>query len=91
MERKNTFSGELAYIFGGIRGEAELILRIWGAKEKYFQEAEEFFFQEFGEINALFSGITGAQTSLGGGGSHKFFHTSAQMGVSCIKCVLQNF
>ena len=41
-------------IFLGIVGEAELILRIWGAKEKYFQGAEEF-----GEINALFSGIKG--------------------------------
>ena len=44
-------------IFWGIWGEAELILRIWGAKEKYFQG--------FGEINALFSGIKGAQTPLG--------------------------
>ena len=39
----------------GIWGEAELILRIWGAKEKYFQGAEEFW-----EISALFSGIKGA-------------------------------
>ena len=30
-------------IFLGIWGEAELILRIWGAKEKYFQGAEEFW------------------------------------------------
>ena len=42
-------------IFLGIWGEAELILRIWGAKEKYFQGAEEFW-----EISALFSGIKGA-------------------------------
>ena len=26
----------------GIWGEAELILRIWGAKEKYFHGAKEF-------------------------------------------------
>ena len=37
-------------IFLGIWGEAKLILRIWGAKEKYFQGAEEFW-----EISALFS------------------------------------
>ena len=29
-------------IFWGIWGEAELILWIWGAKEKYFQGAGEF-------------------------------------------------
>ena len=28
-------------LFLGILGEAELILRIWGAKEKYFQGDEE--------------------------------------------------
>ena len=64
----------MAYIYiffflrggGGLWGEAELILRIWGAKEKYFQGAEGF-----GEINALLSGIKGAQTQWGllnGGG-----------------------
>ena len=42
-------------IFLGIWGEAELILRIWGAKKKYFQGAEEFW-----EISALFLGIKGA-------------------------------
>ena len=42
-------------IFLGIWGEAELILRIWGAKEKHFQGAEEFW-----QISALFSGIKGA-------------------------------
>ena len=56
MERK--------YILGrwSIFGEAELILRIWGAKEKYFQGTEEFSFRDLGEINALFSEIDGAQT-----------------------------
>ena len=57
--------GRIGLYFWGIWGEAELILRIWGAKEKYFQGAEEFFFREFWEINALFSGITGAQTPWG--------------------------
>ena len=33
--------------FLGIWGEAELILRVWGAKEKYFQGAEEFSFRDF--------------------------------------------
>ena len=31
---------ENGLIFWGIWGEAELILRIWGAKENYFQGAE---------------------------------------------------
>ena len=64
MERKIYFR-ENWLIFLGIWGEAELILRIWGAKEKYFQGAEVFFFWRFGETNALFSGIKGAQTPLG--------------------------
>ena len=52
----------MAYIFG-IWGEAELILRIWGAKEKYFQGDEEISFRD-----ALFSGIKGALIRGGGGG-----------------------
>ena len=35
-------------MFLGIWGEAELILRIWGAKEKCFQGAEEFSFWDLG-------------------------------------------
>ena len=35
-------------IFLGIWGEAELILRIWGAKEKYFQGAEVLSFRDLG-------------------------------------------
>ena len=50
-------------IFLGNWGEATLVLRIWGAKENYFQGAEDFF-QGYGEINALFLGIKGAQTPL---------------------------
>ena len=41
MERKNAFKGELAYSFGDL-GEAELILRIWGAKENTFRELRNF-------------------------------------------------
>ena len=37
-----------------------------GAKEITFRELR-IFFQGFGEINALFSGIKGAQTHLPGG------------------------
>ena len=44
-----------------ISGDAVLILKIRGAKEKYFQGAEDFF-RGFEEINALFSRIKGAQT-----------------------------
>ena len=47
-------------IFLGVWGEAEVILGIWGAKEKKFQGAKGVC-----EINALFSGIKGAQTPLG--------------------------
>ena len=42
----------MAYILGDL-GKAYLILAIWGAKAKYFQEAEDCF-QGFGEFNALF-------------------------------------
>ena len=49
MERKMQFR-ENWLIFLGIWGKADLILMIWGAKEKYFQGAEEFW-----EISALFS------------------------------------
>ena len=38
----------------GFWGEAELILRIWGAKGKYFQEAEEFSFWYLGKSMHLF-------------------------------------
>ena len=61
MERTLHFR-ESGLIFWGIWGEAELILRIWGAKEKYFQGAEVL--SGIRVINALFSGIKGAQTPL---------------------------
>ena len=53
MERK-IHIWENWLIFLEIQGEAELILRILGAKEKYFQG--------FWEIDTLFSGIKGAHT-----------------------------
>ena len=48
-------------IFLRIWGEAELILRILGAKEIYFQEAEELW-----EISALFLRDQGSIDPLGG-------------------------
>ena len=78
--------GELAYIFfwgggggGGLWEEVELYLRICGAKEKYFQGAEGF-----GEINALLSGIKGAQTQWGllnggGGGGGSAGHRDSEL------------
>ena len=43
-------------IFLGIWGGAELISRIWGAKEKYFQGAEVLSFREFGRSMYYFQG-----------------------------------
>ena len=43
-------------IFLGVWGEAELILRIWGAKEKKFQGAEEFSLRDFGRSMHYFHG-----------------------------------
>ena len=40
--------GRIGLHFWGIWGEAELILRIWGAKEKYFQGAEVLSFRDLG-------------------------------------------
>ena len=62
------------YILGRIGlyfwGESELILRIW-EQRKIFSRSWGAFFQEVGEINALFSRIKGAQTPLG---SHLKFY-----------------
>ena len=43
MWKEKYILGENWLIFFGIWGEAELILRTWGAKEKYFQGAEAFW------------------------------------------------
>ena len=48
---------------GGIRGEAELVLGICGAKVNYFQGAEDFC-RDFWEVNALFLGSNGAHIPL---------------------------
>ena len=40
-----------------IWGEAELIERIWGAKEKYFQGTEEFSFMDLGRSMHYFQGL----------------------------------
>ena len=48
MEMKIHFR-ENWLIFYGIWGEAELILRILGAKEEYFQGAEKFSFRDSGK------------------------------------------
>ena len=45
----------MAYILGDF-GRAELILRIWGAKSKYFQGAEEFSFRDLGRSMHYFQG-----------------------------------
>ena len=42
------------FIFLRIWGEAELILRIWGAKERYFQGAGEFSFMDLGRSTQYF-------------------------------------
>ena len=43
-------------IFFRVLGEVELILRIWGAKEKYCQGAEEFSFMDLGRSVHYFQG-----------------------------------
>ena len=60
MERKIHFRDNWL-IFLEICGETELILRLWGAKEKYFQGSEEFLSGIWGD-QTLFLGIKGAQT-----------------------------
>ena len=55
MERKIHLRENLL-IFWGIWGDAELILRIWGTKEKYFQGAEEFSFRDLGRSMHYFQG-----------------------------------
>ena len=55
MERKIHFR-ENGLISLGIGGEVELILRICGAKEKYYQGAEEFSFRDLGRSMHYFQG-----------------------------------
>ena len=55
------------YIFGRVGlyfwGETDILLEIWGGK--ILLGSRPNYFQELGEINALFSGIKGAQTPWG--------------------------
>ena len=55
MERNIDFR-ENWLIFWGTWGEVELILRICGAKEKYFHGAEEFSFRDLGRSMQYFQG-----------------------------------
>ena len=64
MERNIQFR-ENWLIFWGIWGEAELILRIWGAKVKYFQGAEEFSFMDLGRSMHYFPGSREHRPPLG--------------------------
>ena len=41
-------------IFWGIWGEAELIFRVWGANEKYFQGAEVLSLKDLGRLMYYF-------------------------------------
>ena len=54
-DKKIYFREKWLIFFGGIAGEAELILGIWGAKAKYLQG--------FGKINAL---LLGSKDTPGG-------------------------
>ena len=65
MERKIHFR-ENWLIFLGIWGEADLILRIWGVKEKYFQGAKEFSFRDLGRSMHYFQGSREHRLPLGG-------------------------
>ena len=56
MERKIHFR-ENWLVFLRIWGEAELILRIWGAREKNLQGAEEFSFRNLGRSVHYFQGL----------------------------------
>ena len=67
MERKIHFR-ERWLIFLGIWEEAKLILRIWDAKEKYFQGAEEFSFRDLGRSMYYFQGSREHTDPLGASG-----------------------
>ena len=54
----------MTYIFGG-SGEKLVFFRDLGSKGKILLGSRGNYFQGSGEINALFSGIKGAQTPLG--------------------------
>ena len=64
MERKIHFR-ENWLIFCGILGEAELILRIWGAKDNTFVEQKKFLSRICGDQCIIFSD-QGTKDPLGG-------------------------
>ena len=55
----------MTYIFGDL-GRCWSFFRDLGSKDKILLGSQDNYFQGSGEINALFSGIKGAQTPPGG-------------------------
>ena len=68
----------MTYIFGDL-GRCWSIFRDMGSKCKIFLGSRGNYFQGSGEINALFSGIKGAQTPPGGPQSCWCFRRRPQM------------
>ena len=66
MERK-LFLGRIGLYFLGFGEKLRTIFRDLGCKRKIQLGSRGNYFQGFGEINALFSGIKGAQTPPVGG------------------------
>ena len=58
-------------------GEAELILRIWEAKEKHFQGAEEFSLRDLGRSMHYFKGSREHRPPLGASKDNKSKATSS--------------
>ena len=58
-------------IFWGILREADLILRIWGAKEKYFHGVEEFTHMDLGRLMHYFQE---SREHIPPWGPNKLFH-----------------
>ena len=65
----------MTYIFGDL-GRSWSFFRDLGSKGKILLGSRGNYFQGSGEINALFSGIKGAQTPLRGGVHLPVFLTS---------------
>ena len=53
---ENYIIGRIGLYFWGFGGEAELFLRIWGAKKNYFQGAEVLSFRDLGRSMHYFQG-----------------------------------
>ena len=52
MEKIHFWENGLTFL--GVWGEPELILRIWGATENYFQGAEDFSCRDLGRLMHYF-------------------------------------